>query len=68
MYNTCPFPNTPNVHNTLEENFLGTRAPAAYSDVAANANGVPCTVSAHTPTVLPGYLLYKCILSSSLYS
>ena len=38
-------------------------APAANSVVPANTTAVPCTVSAHTLTALPGYLLYA---SSSL--
>ena len=35
----------------------GTHASAAYSEVTANTTAVPCTVSAHTPNVLPGCLL-----------
>ena len=31
---------------------VGTHAPAAYSNVAAKTTAVPCTVSAHAPTVL----------------
>ena len=30
--------------------------PAAYSNVTANTTAIPCTVSGHTLTVLPGYL------------
>ena len=36
---------------------VGTHASAAYSDVAANTTAVPCTVSAHTLTVLSGYVV-----------
>ena len=33
---------------------VGTHAPAAYSDVAANTTTIPCTEDVHTPTVLSG--------------
>jgi len=36
----------------IHRHMVGTHALAAYSNVAANTTAVPCTVSAHTPTVL----------------
>ena len=41
----------------IHRHMVGTHAPAAYSNVAANTTAVPCTVSVHVPTVLPGCLL-----------
>ena len=37
---------------------VGTHVPAACSDVAANTTAVPCTIGAHTPTILLGCLPY----------
>ena len=33
-----------------------THAPAAYSGVVANTTAIPCAMSTHSPTILPGYL------------
>ena len=41
----------------IHRHTVGTHAPAACSDVAANTTTVPCTVSAHTLTVLSGYVV-----------
>ena len=46
------------VSTCIHRQMVGIHVPAACSDVAANTTAVPCTIGAHTPTILLGCLPY----------
>ena len=53
----CVQPVYKTVIGCIHRHMVGTHTTAACSDVAANTTAVPCTVNAHTLTVLSGYVV-----------